>query len=302
MSDTPSDRDETWTGDTDPRPLALYRAGFGALLCAEALGRVPYAPELYSSEGFHRSRFHVPLPSPGVSYVVVLAAALASAAVSLGWRTRAAALTAMALWGWLFAIDQINEKALHSLALVVLALLALSDAGAVGSLDALRARRAGAAPITRVWITPKRLLQLHFAQVYFFAGLGKLFAAGWVTGQVLSLSASSRWATGAGLWVAGWMPETAWRALALLTILYEIVGPWLLFVPWARPWVLALGLSFHLGIQVTLGVGWLGVHFMLALATLYPAPTTWRRVFEAATALRGRAVASDAPPVQTPRA
>lgn len=302
MSDTRDAHENSWTGDTDPLPLALYRAGFGALLCGEALGRLPYAPELYGAEAFHRSRFHVPMPSPTASYGVVLAAALTAAAVSIGWRTRPMALAAMGLWAWLYAIDQINEKALHSLVLVVLALLALSDAGAAYSLDARRRRTSGAPAVTRVWITPKRLLQLHFAQVYFFAGIGKLFAAGWVTGQVLGLSASSRWATDVGLWVASWMPETAWRALALVTILYEIVGPWLLFVPWARPFVIALGLSFHFGIQVTLGVGWLGVHFMLALATLYPAPAMWRRVADTLEVLRGRRVASGAPPVQTPSA
>ena len=131
-----------------------------------------------------------------------------------------------------------------------------------------------------VWATPLRLLQLHFAQVYFFAGVGKLFASGWVTGTVLDLSLSSRWATDLGLWVASWVPDPAVRLLGLLTILYELVGPWLLFVPWARPWVIACGVSFHLGIQATLTVGWLGAHFILALVTLYPDPATLRRALQ----------------------
>ena len=130
-----------------------------------------------------------------------------------------------------------------------------------------------------VWATPLRLLQLQFAQVYFFAGLTKVFAAGWPAGTVLSLSLSSRWATEFGLWLAPQTPEVVTRALSIVTILYELVGPWLLFVPWARPWVIALGLSLHLGIQCALGVGWLGPHFALALVTLYAEPESLRRIY-----------------------
>lgn len=270
-----SPRSDHWLGETDPLPLALYRAGFGALLAGECLTRLPYAPELYSSEGFHRSAFGAWAwaPPPALAYAAVLVAALGALALALGWRTRAAAVVTLAVWTWLQAIDQINEKALHSVMVAVLALLALADAGAAWSLDA---RRHGG-DARAVWATPLRLLQLHFAQVYFFAGVGKLFAAGWVTGAVLDLSLSSRWGTDLGLWVASWIPDPAVRLLGLGTIVYELVGPWLLFVPWARPWVIACGLCFHLGIQATLAVGWLGAHFILALLTLYPDPATLRR-------------------------
>lgn len=267
-----SARSDHWLGDADPLPLALYRAGFGALLSMECLTRLPYAAELYSSDGFHRSGVSVWVPPPAVAYAAVLFAALGAAAVALGWRTRASTVATLVVWTWLHAIDQINEKALHSVIVAVLALLALSDAGAARSLDA---RRAGG-DAKAVWATPLRLLQLHFAQIYFFAAIGKIFASGWVTGTVLDLSLSSRWATDTGLWVATWMPNEAVRLLALLTIVYEMVGPWLLFVPWARPWVIAFGVSFHLGIQATLAIGWLGSHFILALLTLYPDPATLR--------------------------
>ncbi len=273
-------RADHWLGTTDPLPLALYRAGFGALLCVECLTRLPYAEELYSSVGFHRSAIGAWAPPPVLAYALVLVAALGAAAISLGWRTRVASVVTLAVWTWLQAIDQINEKALHSIFVVVLALLALSDAGAARSLDA---RRAGG-DAAEVWATPLRLLQLQFAQVYFFAGIAKLFATGWITGTVLQLSLSSRWASDTGLWVATWLPDVAVRLLALFTVIYELVGPWLLFVPWARPWVIAFGVSFHFGIQSTLSIGWLGAHFILALVTLYPEPTTWRRLFAHARA------------------
>jgi hypothetical protein len=275
---------EFWLGRTDPVPLALYRAGFGALVAFECLTRLPHATELYSDEGFHLGTLAHTAPSPVVATAAVALCALASIALALGYRTRLAAVTALALWSWLYGIDQLNERALHSLILVVLALLALSGAGDDLSLDA---RRRGA-PAETVSVTPLRVLQLHFAQMYFFAGVVKILSPGWATGDVLAASLSSRWATDTGLWVAGHMPAVGWRALALATIVYELVGPWLLFVRWARPWVIAVGLTFHLGVQLTLGVGWLGPHFMLALVALYPEPETWRAVVNRAAGLRSR--------------
>ncbi len=270
-----------WLGEVDPLPLALYRAGLGALLCVEGLLRLPYAAELFSDGGFHRSRFAVPVPSPTGAYTLALASSLAAAAMALGWRTRASTLAALALWGWLYAIDQIGEKALHSVALVALAMLALSDAGAALSLDA---RRDGAK--SAVWATPLRLLQLQFAQVYFFAGVVKLRAPGWLDGAVLARAMSSRWATDVGLWAARVAPDGAWRGLARATVAYELLAPLLLFVPRARRWVIAAGVALHLGIEATLGVGWLGWHFMLALLALYPSPEAQRRAITSARAAR----------------
>jgi hypothetical protein len=257
-------------GDADPRPLARYRIGLGALLCCEAIERLPYAAELFSREGFHRTRFAAPVPSVAGAYALVAASALGAAAMAAGWRTRAATLVTLASWAWLYAIDQVGEKALHSVVLIALGALALSDAGAACSLDA---RRRGAR--SRVWVTPLRLLQLEFAQVYFFAGVVKLRVPGWTDGAVLTRALSSRWANDAGMWAASALPAVTWRALSLGTIAYELVAPWLLFVPRARRYVIAVGVALHLGIQVTLDVGWLGFHFVVALLALYPAPNAW---------------------------
>lgn len=259
-------------GEVDAKPLARYRVALGALLCCEAVQRLPYAAELFSSEGFHRTRFAVPVPSAAGAYALVAASALGAAAMSLGWRTRLSTLVTLLSLSWLYAIDQVSEKALHSLSLVMLAALAISDAGAVYSLDA---RRLGAR--ARAWVTPLRLLQLELAQVYFFAGVVKLRAPGWIEGEVLSRTMSSRWADAAGMWAARAMPHGTWRALSVATIVFELAGPWLLFVPRVRRYAIAAGVMFHLGIEATLGVGWLGLHFIAALVTLFPSPEAWER-------------------------
>jgi hypothetical protein len=251
-----------WFGETDALPLVLYRIGFGTLLFTEAIHRLSYTTELFSSEGFHLPAIPVPIPGPAGAFWLVVASGISALALAVGARSRIAAVVTALTWAWLYCIDQINERALHSIVIMVAVLLAISDSGTMWSLDA---KRLG----TRVtaWATPLRLLQLQFAQIYFFAGVGKLYSEGWVEGEVLHRSMSSRWATPLGLWVAHAMPTVGWRALGLSTILYEMVGTWLLFVPWARRYVIAVGFGFHIGIELCLHVGWLGWHFALTLFT-----------------------------------
>lgn len=267
---TPRRLSDALLGECSPGPLARYRIAFGALLTGEALGRLPYAVELFSREGFHRSRFVVPVPSAAGAYALVATSALSAAAMALGWKTRAATALTLVAWTWLYAIDQISEKALHSVVIVVLAALALSGAGAAHSLDAR-----GGGGSARVWATPWRLLQLEFAQVYFFAGVVKLRAPGWANGEVLRRAMSSRWADAPGLWAAATLPDAVWPALAMATIAFELVAPWMLFAPRVRRYAIAAGVCFHLGIEVTLGVGWLGLHFIAALVTLFPSDEAW---------------------------
>lgn len=264
-----------WHGDVRSDRLSLYRAGLGALLCAESLGRLPYAAELFSSDGFHEGYWAAHAPSPAVAYALAAMLVVTSAAMTLGfWSRLSTALTA-ALWGGLWAIDQINEKALHTLVVVVMAMLVTGDPGARFSLDdRLRMKRGAPRAPETACAMPLRLLQLHFAQVYFFAGVVKIFAAGWSTGAILSMSLASRWATPAGLWLSTRLPDVALRALGLGTILFELLAPFLLFVSWARPWVIAVGLCFHLGIQLSLGIGYLGAHFILALLVLFSSEET----------------------------
>lgn len=273
-----------WHGPTDNRRLSLYRAGFGALLCVESLTRLPYAPELFSSDGFHQGFWAASAPSPLVSYLLCFVLVLSAGAMALGLYTRIATAITLCVWGFLYAVDQVNEKALHTIVVVVMAMLLSSDSGARFSLDDRRriARGLARSPETGCAM-PLRLLQLQFAQIYFFAGVGKLFSNGWITGNVLSGSLSSRWSTSFGLWLAGQMTDWMARVGGLGVTLYEILAPFLLFVPWARPWVLVVGLSLHLGIQLTLGIGFLGWHFILALLVLYPSDETMEYVFKRIT-------------------
>jgi hypothetical protein len=258
-------------------PIAIYRAGVGLLIFLEACTWLGHTRELFSSDGFRLPC--VALPALPVQGALVLSAALVVAALTLtlGLFTRGANACVLVLFAFLVEEDGIDRKAIHSILVVVLALLLFTPSGAALSLDALR-RRSPATRTCRAFVY--RLIQLEFAQVYFFAGLTKMTNASWVSGDVLFHAFSGRWATPLGIWISGWLSPLGARAGALGTILYEIFAPVLLFVPYVRPWVITAGVLFHLGIQSSLSIGFLGPHFLLALLVLFPEPDAVRSALE----------------------
>ena len=253
--------------------LCVYRMGFGLLIFLEACSWYPDTRELFSSDGFHVPLWRLGAPSPGAAAAACVALILASLCLSAGLFTRWANAAALVLWTALVAQDQINAKAIHAVVIVVLSLLLLTPCGAACSLDARRARTRGEArPEPTCCALGYRLIQVEFAQVYFFCGVTKMTNPDWVNGSVFYDVFTSRWATPLGLWVSGWIPPLAARAGGLGTILYEILAGFLLFQRSLRPWVIVAGVLFHLGIQSALSVGFLGPHFILALVILFPDP------------------------------
>jgi hypothetical protein len=257
--------------------IAVYRAGVGLLIFLEGCTWLGHTRELFSSDGFRLPHGAiVPLPAP-FALLVSAALVVAALAMTLGLFTRATNACVLVLWTFLVEEDGIDQKAIHVILVVVLVLLLFSPSGAAFSLDALR-RRTPQARTCRAFVY--RLIQLEFAQVYFFAGLTKMTTPSWVSGDVLFHVFSGRWATPLGIWISGWLSPLAARAGALGTILYELFAPVLLFVPCVRPWVITAGVLFHLGIQATLSIGFLGPHFLLALLVLFPEPEAVRSVLD----------------------
>lgn len=263
--------------------VAAYRVGFGLLIAVEACTWLPYTRELFSSEGFHVPLWDLPAPSPLVARALTALLVLAAGCFAIGLFTRTANAVTLAIWTYLQALDQIDEKAIHSIVVVVLALLLFTPSGAALSLDALGRRRADRPRTHDAFVF--RLIQFEFAQVYFFAGITKMTNPAWVSGSVLHHVVSSRWATDLGIWMSGWLPPLATRAGGLATILYELFAGLLLFLPAFRPWAIAAGVAFHLGIQSTLSIGFLGPHFLLALLVLFPEPEAVRAVVRRAARL-----------------
>lgn len=246
------------------RLLVPYRVGFGLLVAANGLSWLPHATERFSSAGFHIGFLAAWAPSPALATGLVLTVVGAGLLFAAGCLTRVANFVLLLVWGYLYSVDQIGEKAVDSIVLVVLSLTLFLPLGRSAGLDARWFGREEFAPGL-----PVRLLQLEFVQIYFFAGLTKLMRADWRTGKTLYESLMSRWAHP---WTPGLAAELSSDTLLVLawgTILFEIgIGFLLMRRAFSVPARLAC-LSFHGAIQMALGIGYLGLHFALATLTLY---------------------------------
>jgi uncharacterized membrane protein YphA (DoxX/SURF4 family) len=149
---------------------------------------------------------------------------------------------------------------------VALFLLMLSPSGRALSIDAwLRRRwaRFREAPepgpaYTPAW--PVRLIQIQLAVLYCTTGLVKLKGTGlfegtWWDGTsvhyVLNYVTMSRWSY-AQLPVPFWITAP----LSYLAVWWEALFPLLVLNRWTRRWALWFGVLFHLGIWLTIEVGW----------------------------------------------
>ena len=269
MSDR-NDHSDFWHAQVSVIPLCLYRCGFGLLLCAEAISWLPYTKELFSSEGFHLSRLAPLAPDPIFAFLLCLLLVVTTFCIAMGFLTKFSISLSLILWIFFFMLDHINEKALHSLVIAIMVILLCSPSQARYSLDDwFRKRRQQKRLPDQMCIFPQRLLQMVFVQSYLGAGLVKISSSSWVSGRVLGEILTSRWATDVGVWISGWMPVFGFQWISVSIIMYELMGGIFLFIPALRPFVICFGVAFHVGISLTLQVGFLGWHFIWALLILF---------------------------------
>lgn len=264
-------------------PLCLYRAAFGFTLFVEACVWLPHAAELFSSEGFRIPQIAgLPAPPPVLAYLLVLALCGASLAFCAGLFTRASGFLTLLLWVYLWCLDSLTEKAAHSMAMVVLAVLLVAPSANRFSMDRLLLRKRGGPDLpgtgTIFW---QQLLRVQFAQIYFFSGLAKMMNPDWVNGNVFYRVMNGRLATPLGVHVSSIDSYLLARAGGLFTILFELFVGFLLFLPPVRPFAIAAAICFHTGIQASLYVGSLGAHFIIALLLLMPSPEGAKEGIEA---------------------
>ncbi|MEX2213829.1 MAG: DCC1-like thiol-disulfide oxidoreductase family protein, partial [Phycisphaeraceae bacterium] len=108
---------------------------------------------------------------------------------------------------------------------------------------------------------PVRLMQIQLVCIYFFNGISKLnFADGfnhYFTGEAVYWALNDITLTRFSY--AAW-PTPLWlcAVLSWATILFELSFPFLVLFARLRPWVLFIGVLFHLGIFITMELGWFG--------------------------------------------
>jgi hypothetical protein len=217
-----------------------------------------------------------------VLYAVFTLWVVCTIAFLFGWHTRL-----MSVAVWLLTLCFLNRNpglttGSDDVLRVGLFFLVLSPCGLALSLDSRRLRRRGRlAPrpaYTPAW--PLRLLQVQLCMIYLSTGLAKLkaddwnFEGNWWDGTaihyVLNLVNMSRWSF-AQLPLPFWMTAAA----TYVSVWWETLFTPLVLCRWTRKWTLWFGVLFHLGIWLTIEVGWFSFYTLCLYAVWIP-DSFWR--------------------------
>jgi hypothetical protein len=264
--------DRFWFAPRSVAPLVLVRVALGLLTTAWALtllpdagaflgpsGVLPEPPEVGARLGVLQL-----FTGPVAPFVVVGALVPVGLAITLGWHTRAATIVSFVL---LLSIARRDPWILNSgdaLLRHATLFLACTPAGAAWSLDARRRdvpldRFPHAAP----W--GLRLLQVQLTFVYLFSTLEKLRGEPWLDGTALA----DAWRIGdlarVGVPMALYDSVVLSAVLTYATLVIELALATLLWNRRARPYVVAAGVALHLGIELTMAVG----YFSAVAVSLY---------------------------------
>ncbi|MBL69133.1 MAG: hypothetical protein CMO74_11895 [Verrucomicrobiales bacterium] len=283
---------EFFIGPVFVRPLCFFRIGAGLLIAWQGFHWLPDATELFSNEGFqiqYRTRLfewgHL-APSPASAKAICCGLAMGGIALAAGLLTKLALVGVMMVWTFLAGLEHVAYKELMMVWHLILILLLFTPCGRFYSMDSWlrdRWKPDKANPEEMMPGLMFRMLQVVFLQYYFFPGLVKFMEPTWRNGTALASTMVCRMATDFGLWIASWMPMFGYVVLSLGIIFYEVTAAWGLTSRRWLGWYVLAGLTFHIGIQLTLDldVGTLGPIFMLALVCLFAIPggLIWPRHF-----------------------
>ncbi len=250
-----------------PYGMALVRIVLPLVLLIGAIPRWWYARELYSTDGSPAPlwvSYGADALVPDLTAPVAVAACsvliLSLFAVCIGWMTRGSLVVSMVFYAGLGVIDSMSTLTKYTvIASHVLMLLALSECGAVWSVDSwLRRRgqtsqeRLAGPPISPVW--PRRLLQLFIGIVYLGAAFTKMHTPAYFSGDQLTfwmlgdVNFENRFGEMLTLY------PSLLAIMAYITIVWEIL---FVFLVWSKFWrlpTLFIGLVFHFLTYFTLGL------------------------------------------------
>ncbi|MCA9034370.1 MAG: HTTM domain-containing protein [Planctomycetaceae bacterium] len=249
-----------------PYGLALSRIFLTSAAMTPMLMRFPHVRELYSSDGTPASLFELygaanPLPILPPSLAAALFGVMIFAMFSavVGWRTRLAYAIGLPVYVYFNLLDCVGTMTKYSvIATHLLTMLALSNCGAVWSVDAILRRRtlgvAATAVPPRFPVWPARLMQILFCFVYFGAAVTKIQTESFFSGEQMRYWMLSDWnyANPIGEKMAMWAPLLL--ISAYITVVWEIVFAFLVWRPGSRLVVLFIGAAFHFMTWMSLGL------------------------------------------------
>ena len=268
-----------WFKSIDARQYATLRIVFGALSMAYFIQFIPYVETQFSATGWLGDFKQIAIQSGGswslffltpashevtFAYAIITLGIMAAFLMMIGWQSRLAAFTTWLVWVSLWNRNPLLLDGDDAVLKLMSFYLMLSPCGNSWSLDAYFHKQQ---EYVAVW--PLRLIQFQIALIYFVSGWVKFQSPEWLDGTVLQYvlvhPQYSRW--------DGWKIIDNTLITGLLASLagfikgWELLFPVLLFNAYTRKLSLMIGVTFHVGLLLTMNLRW----FPIIMLSLYPA-------------------------------
>lgn len=246
-----------WAGAW-PLTLRLYVA-------SQLLAHLPRGPRIPDAYAAYDMRFasgiwrlaEIVSFTPATAWAIWAAALAGLALAAVGGRAAKPGIALYLLGAWaLLASEALNVKAHDRLALWVGLALLVAPIGERGLTNAYRS------PAAR-WA-----LLVVFCSIYGSTGIMKaLHEPGWLDGTVMQYHLLHRYHAGGPLAVAvsAHLPITL--VMGWWTLVFELAFPVAVWLRRTNPWILGLGVGFHLGVLALMDVG----AFSFVSLAAYPA-------------------------------
>lgn len=254
-----------------PYGLAITRIWLPIVILLDMVPRWFHAREFYSLDGALaplQVNYGFPnmLPAPSGLLAVILASVLifTLCTTAIGWKSRlSSGITAM-IYVYLTLMDCMGTMTKYTvIASHILLLLTLSDCGSVWSVDSILRRRRelatswqlpGSSGHRKSAVWPRRLMQLLIGIVYIGAAFTKMHTAAFFSSDQMRswMLTNVNSANPVGEWLS-FYPGTLVIS-AYITIIWEVLFVFLAWRGWGRISMIGLGVVFHLGTTILLGL------------------------------------------------
>jgi len=259
-------------------PMTLVRVGWGVIATAWAVSLLRDIDPFFVKGDLMYERTLSPgawnvlphLPGAHAGLIVCLVLLVAGVATAVGWHTRISSLVAVLM---MILLQRANSAIFNSGDLLLRQIgicVALSPCGLLWSLDARRDRRQGR--VRNLLRAPfgMRFLQLSLCLGYFLSAWTKSRGTTWQDGTAIGLSLRiedlQRFVAPEWLFDLGVILNLfTWATLA-----FEATFGVLVWNRRLRPWVIGVGVAFHLGIDLFLDIGFFSIAIFLAYAAFIP--------------------------------
>lgn len=268
----------TWFTPVSTTTLGMVRIAYGLVVVAWGLAFLPDARTWLSTSGVRgdapdvrwRTGLLQLFPSDVAVVTVTVVLVVAAACLAVGYRTR---LAAVAVVVCLVSIAYRNPAMLNSGDILLRNIgffLMLAPAGAALSVDRWRTAR------ERFWQHPARapwalrLVQIQISVVYVASAWEKARGDTWLEGTAVPMAI--RIDDVARFMPPWWAGESfaVGAALTWSTLAIELALGVLIWNRRARPWVIAAGVALHLGIEVTMALGFFSTAIFVGYLAFVP--------------------------------